>query len=489
MPVLCKSPVFIAFAVCWGLLYAHTANAETTIWKTAFFKRGFIGNFSSDYGIGLNSSVLSRTPLAYGGTYAKVSVTGCWYEQTHLAAMSLIRGADNVGHTQGGEFAVTFAGSQALSLTPLQTAVSDAIALPLIQGLWYLKDSYTAAVGPAYFPYAYDVDTEYVAGSLRPIGYRTGITNRIDVLTSDSRKSLICYGDSITAGYNSTPNAGQRYPEILAALTNRPVLNLGVNGDLFVQADGSSDLIGSLAGVGGVAYLMGINDLIGGQITTLTTYANIAEKLIAQNHAAGRVVYWGTLMPATGYLGFDATKETLRQDINTWIRTLSGADGVIDFDLALRDPGNTGKLSPAYQSDWLHPNDAGYQKMAETAAAIVSNYATWAIDNDLLGDAATTFAPTLSTGGSYSATLTASGSPAPTFSVQSGTLPAGLTLNAITGVLSGTPTTAGTFTGVFAATNSQGTVTQAFTFTVAAPVAVPALPPAVTSGPGWRSAR
>jgi subtilisin-like proprotein convertase family protein len=101
----------------------------------------------------------------------------------------------------------------------------------------------------------------------------------------------------------------------------------------------------------------------------------------------------------------------------------------------------------------------------------------------------TDLSATLTTGTSYSATLTGSGNPAPTFSVQSGTLPAGLTFNTTSGAVSGTPTTEGTFTGVFAATNSQGTVTQAFTFTVAAPVPVPALPPAVSSGPGWRSAR
>ena len=101
----------------------------------------------------------------------------------------------------------------------------------------------------------------------------------------------------------------------------------------------------------------------------------------------------------------------------------------------------------------------------------------------------TALSPTLTTGTSYSATITASGSPAPTFSVQSGTLPAGLTLDSTSGVISGTATTAGTFSVTFAATNSQGTVTQTLTFTVAAPVPVPALPPAVTASPGWRSAR
>jgi lysophospholipase L1-like esterase len=38
---------------------------------------------------------------------------------------------------------------------------------------------------------------------------------------------------------------------------------------------------------------------------------------------------------------------------------------VIDFDEATRDPAHPARLLPAYDSgDHLHPNDAGYQAMA-----------------------------------------------------------------------------------------------------------------------------
>jgi alpha-tubulin suppressor-like RCC1 family protein len=64
-------------------------------------------------------------------------------------------------------------------------------------------------------------------------------------------------------------------------------------------------------------------------------------------------------------------------------------------------------------------------------------------------------------------TLTASGTPAPTLARVAGTLPAGITFNASTGVLSGTSTaTAGTYPLTFTATNVAGTVTQNFTLTV-----------------------
>jgi lysophospholipase L1-like esterase len=41
-------------------------------------------------------------------------------------------------------------------------------------------------------------------------------------------------------------------------------------------------------------------------------------------------------------------------------------DAVVDFDAVLRDPAHPARLLPAYDSgDNLHPNDAGYQAMAQ----------------------------------------------------------------------------------------------------------------------------
>lgn len=54
----------------------------------------------------------------------------------------------------------------------------------------------------------------------------------------------------------------------------------------------------------------------------------------------------------------------------------------------------------------------------------------------------------------YTYTFVASGDPAPYYEVSSGALPAGITLNALTGVISGTPTTAATYTFKIKAINS-----------------------------------
>ncbi|WP_133247562.1 putative Ig domain-containing protein, partial [Arthrobacter sp. H-02-3] len=94
---------------------------------------------------------------------------------------------------------------------------------------------------------------------------------------------------------------------------------------------------------------------------------------------------------------------------------------------------------------------------------------------------------TATVGTAYTYTFAASGNPAPTFRVSSGALPAGLSLNATTGVLSGTPTAAGPATFTVTATNgvSPDAVTPSITITVntaqAAPVFTASTPPATAT--------
>src|SRR5207253_209042 len=89
---------------------------------------------------------------------------------------------------------------------------------------------------------------------------------------------------------------------------------------------------------------------------------------------------------------------------------------------------------------------------------------------------------TANVGAPYSYTFQASGNPAPTFAVASGALPTGLSLAAGTGVLSGTPTTTGSYTFTVSASNGVGSpaVTPPITITVSAPT-VPGAPTGVSA--------
>jgi hypothetical protein len=89
----------------------------------------------------------------------------------------------------------------------------------------------------------------------------------------------------------------------------------------------------------------------------------------------------------------------------------------------------------------------------------------------------TTPPPGGSLGTGYSLTLQSSGGTGTvTWSVTSGTLPAGLSLGATTGIISGTPTAFGTFTITVEATDSNGvTAQQSITLNIAGPPPAPAI--------------
>ena len=81
--------------------------------------------------------------------------------------------------------------------------------------------------------------------------------------------------------------------------------------------------------------------------------------------------------------------------------------------------------------------------------------------------------PTGQVGAQYAGfTVSTSGYPVPVLSIKAGGLPAGLSLNTTTGVISGTPTTGGNASVLLEAKNRNATVTQSLTFTVNAPASL-----------------
>jgi lysophospholipase L1-like esterase len=79
-------------------------------------------------------------------------------------------------------------------------------------------------------------------------------------------------------------------------------------------------------------------------------------------------VFGATLLPYEGttFAGYWSPEgEATRQKFNEWIRTSHKYDDVIDFDRVVRDPGQPSRLLLKIDSgDHLHPNDAGYEAMA-----------------------------------------------------------------------------------------------------------------------------
>jgi lysophospholipase L1-like esterase len=138
----------------------------------------------------------------------------------------------------------------------------------------------------------------------------------------------------------------------------------------------------SLPGVTHVVLLEGVNDLgFPGAALHGRTLADASEtrtaddligayrQLIARASLRGVKVIGATLTPfegadVPGY--YSEAKDAARRRVNTWIRTSGAFDSVIDFDAVLRDSSHPGRIQARYASpDHLHPNDAGYQAMAD----------------------------------------------------------------------------------------------------------------------------
>jgi lysophospholipase L1-like esterase len=127
-----------------------------------------------------------------------------------------------------------------------------------------------------------------------------------------------------------------------------------------------------------VILLEGINDLQLASIPNANQVIQDLTTVINRLHAANIKVILGTLTPTQGtsnvplavlslvlHYGSDAVN-TARQQVNTWIRSQSIADGVVDFEQCLRNPQKPTQLLPAYDSgDHLHPNALGHQAMAQ----------------------------------------------------------------------------------------------------------------------------
>jgi len=366
-----------------GVLCTHSLSADESQWKTIYYKRTFVGAIDTKgKADAVGTTVRMPVTLPFGAEKIRVWVRSDFDVPVELSRLALVRASGDKGAVEGAPVPLLFGEKTGASLEKRapKGAIANAEA-PLTPGLWYLETHYTSDK----CSYSYDSDGGFSApgdslanpdAKFRAAKVLMGNAYRIDVLTRDPAPVLVCYGDSITQGAGSTP-MGNNYPHQLGRLLARPVVNLGVNSDVIVHAGSAPDLITKIKGATELIFLMGINDISQkGQIKSAADYSARVTPIITAVKKSGLKVYLGTITPAGGMPLFDnnPSKEALRQEVNAWIRKQTRADGVIDFDEALRDPANPVRMRTEYQcGDWIHPSDAGYKKMAETAAAVLKS--------------------------------------------------------------------------------------------------------------------
>lgn len=314
----------------------------------------------------------------------------------------------------------------------------------------------------------------------------TYFVSAVDVYNTDLAGTIVAYGSSVVDGTGSD-NCGpgcsafgqnKRWTDVLArrvaaelpASEQVAVVNEGIGATLSSPACGSGggldgvsrldrDVL-ALHGVTGVIFYYGTND-IGSNCsatTVLASYRTIFQRLRDANIKV-------FVTPVTPRPSYTVTMNAHRATVNEFVReggNCSGTcDGVLDFDTVLKDPANANSINPLYDNgDGAHANVAGQQAIADSIS--LPMLATAGAPGIKPGELAPAKA-----GSAYSSTVKASGFPAPSFAVSTGTLPDGLSLDAATGEIAGTPTVGGVSTFTIAASNGVGSdATATYTMTV-----------------------
>jgi lysophospholipase L1-like esterase len=320
----------------------------------------------------------SRIRVQFSNKYSSGPVT---INSAHIAVSKGGSDIDTATDT-----ALTFSGSASVTIPAGEELYSDAVDFNvpplsnLAVSIYFGSASSTNVTGhPGSRTDSYIKTGDAVSTNFTPDGTKANwwILSRIDLWLDDSYACVVTLGDSITDGRGSTNNSNNRWPDDLAVrLQANPdtvkvgVINQGIGGGAVVRgglgptamARYDHDVIGQ-PGVKWVIIFEGINDIGGG--TDAKSIISAYKTFITKAHAANLLIYGATITPIKGNGYYSAAHEAVRDAVNDWIRTSGQFDGVIDFDMAVRDPADKEQLNPAYQFEWLHLNPAGYQAMAD----------------------------------------------------------------------------------------------------------------------------
>ncbi len=212
----------------------------------------------------------------------------------------------------------------------------------------------------------------------------------IDVRPANAASVVVALGDSITDGTCTTPNAHDRWEDVLAqrfALetpVRRAVVNEGIGGNTAVNAANFDPPVNSPAGVdrfdrdvlshAGISHLiifLGTNDIRRG--ATADQVIGGLKDMLTRARAKGIKVIGATIVPRHSVVpgiadtGWNDAKTKIRNRVNDWIRKDAGFDGVLDFDRVVRSSANPDLLSPAFNcGDGVHPSPIGYFEMGKS---------------------------------------------------------------------------------------------------------------------------
>jgi lysophospholipase L1-like esterase len=345
-----------------------------------------------------NSTLRQFVRVTIGGKHLRVRFSNAY--GTNAVAINSAHIALSAGAGSGGngeinpttDKSLTFHGAPSVNIPPGETILSDPCAydLPALTNLavsiYFGNISAMTINGhPGSRTTSFIVATNAVRATNMAGAPSTAhwyIITGVDVLADGSSKGVVTLGDSITDGRGSTTDGNDRWPDNLARrlATNAPptgvaVVNMGIGGNAIFGGLGPAAVarfdrdVLNQSGVRWLIVFEGVNDIGGATdagspalaTNLIVAYAQFAIKAHARNMRA----YGATITPFGGHSYYTAAHEAARQMVNTWFRTNNVYDGLIDFDVVVRDSVTLTNLLSAYDTgDHLHLNPVGYQAMA-----------------------------------------------------------------------------------------------------------------------------
>ena len=314
-----------------------------------------------------------------------------------IGAASIAR-VDAQGNVMPGTLRVLhFGGSDAVTIPSGAPFYSDSIAMPVKRGETFVVNVYypDSSAPPAHahmMPLAPGNQTAAITLSDAKTVRVPGIVSDVEVSDSPSKRVLVAFGDSITEGAAAS-SPRMSWPQQLQGLLARDsggkcwsVVDAGISGNRILHDGRGPAALGrfdrdvlAVPGVNTVVLLEGINDIGASDMNKFKDQAVTADQIIesyrqfiARAHAKGVRIIGATLTPYEGAIYQSAAGEKKREKVNAWIRSSHAFDGVIDFEKAMEDPSHPTRMIEKLQSgDHLHPNDAGYSRMAKTAESVI----------------------------------------------------------------------------------------------------------------------
>jgi lysophospholipase L1-like esterase len=291
---------------------------------------------------------------------------------------------------------VTFNGRSSVIIRAGAMLVSDPIALAVPQLSDLAISLFIADSARLSTRHALGLQTNYVSApgdSVAAASFAPDTTLRfwsflagVDVVNPGLTGLIVTLGNSITDGAASAADSNGRWPDVLARrlLTSKEppkaAVNAGISGNRVLSSGAGPSALERFdrdvlmqPGVTHIVVLEGVNDISGGTNAANPRNEISAEELIAGHkqlidraHERGLLIFGATLTPIGGMRGVTPERLSKLDALNAWIRTSAQYDGVIDFNKATRDPADTTRFLPAYDSgDHLHPSAAGLKVMGE----------------------------------------------------------------------------------------------------------------------------